>query len=105
MLLEINPMKIEAETAHCKHPPGAFRPVIDPNRCEGKGPCVAACPVAVLAMGVLPKVEARGLTLIGRVKAIAHGYKQARVVHGDACRGCGDCVRVCPEHAITLARA
>jgi 4Fe-4S ferredoxin len=58
----------------------------------------------VLAMGVLPKAEARSLTLIGRLKALAHGYKQARVVHVEACMGCGDCVRECPEHAIALAR-
>lgn len=59
----------------------------------------------VLAMGVLPTDEARSLTLVGAIKACVHGYRQARIVNVEACMGCGDCVRVCPEQAITLARA
>ncbi len=56
-------------------------------------------------MGKLPKVEMRALSFIGSLKALAHGYKQARVTNAAACLGCGECARVCPEHAITLVRA
>ena len=41
-------------------------PVINRNRCEGKGPCVPACPFDVLAIGTLAREERRGLSLIGR---------------------------------------
>lgn len=88
------------------HPsPGRFVPHIDRNRCEGKGPCVDVCPTQVFAMGVLQREERAGLSLIGRVKAFAHGYRQVFVVSPNRCEACGDCVRVCPEHAITLRRA
>lgn len=80
-------------------------PVIDRNRCEGKGPCVTACPTAVLAMGILGAQERQALGIVGRLKAWAHGGRQAFVVDADACRACGACVRVCPERAITLVRA
>ncbi|WP_113707468.1 hypothetical protein [Klebsiella michiganensis] len=31
-------------TGPCKRPPGEIVPVIDRNRCEGKGDCVEVCP-------------------------------------------------------------
>jgi 4Fe-4S ferredoxin len=92
-------------TSDCRQPPGLFRPVVDRDRCEGKGPCVAACPTQVLAMGVLQREERRALSLIGQVKAFAHGYRQVFLVAPDQCEACGACVRVCPERAITLQRA
>ena len=88
----------------CKAEPGVFVPVIDRNRCEGKGPCVAACPYDVLEIKQLSRSERSELTLIGTLKAWAHGYKQASATAADRCMACGDCVRVYPEHAITLAR-
>lgn len=89
----------------CRHAPGVFVAVIDRNRCEGKGPCVDACPYGVLSMGVLGKAERSGLSFVGRIKALAHGHRQAFVTSPEACSACGDCVRVCPEKAISLARA
>jgi 4Fe-4S ferredoxin len=91
-------------TQHCKQEKGQFMPVIDPNRCEGKGPCIDACPVDVLAMGQLPKRERKNLSFKGAIKAFVHRYEQARVVNLAACLGCADCVKVCPEQAITLGR-
>ncbi|RTL28983.1 MAG: ferredoxin family protein [Burkholderiales bacterium] len=88
----------------CRQPPGTFEPRIDRNRCEGKGDCVAVCPYDVFSLGVLPKDERQGLTLVGRVKGFAHGWKQAFTPNVDACRACGHCVSACPEHAITLVR-
>ena len=89
----------------CKQAPGATTPVIDRNRCEGKGLCVPACPYDVLEMHVLPVEDRRDLSLIGRIKGFAHGWKQAAVRDPDLCRACGQCVAVCPERAITLVRS
>lgn len=88
----------------CRQPPGTFQPVIDRNRCEGKGPCVHACPCGVLSMGVLDDQERRRLSWKGRVKAWAHGGQQVFLSSAALCSACGECVRVCPEKAITLAR-
>jgi NAD-dependent dihydropyrimidine dehydrogenase PreA subunit len=88
----------------CKHAAGQFAPVIDRNRCEGKGPCVDVCRYRVLTMGLLSRSDRLKLTWKGRIKASAHGNRQAFVVHPEACAACGDCVQVCPEHAIQLRR-
>ena len=41
---------------------------------------------------------------IDRVKAGAHGGRQADPVRAARCHACGDCVAACPEHAIRLER-
>lgn len=89
----------------CPQPAGAFHPVIDRNRCEGKAECVKVCPVNVFEMGVLPQRERKPLTLIGKMKGFAHGWSQAFAVNAAACEACGLCVKNCPEKAITLARS
>lgn len=90
---------------HFKHPAGFLIPIVNPNRCEGKGPCVDVCPVDVFEMGTLAPDQRAGLTIKGKIKGFVHGWKQVHVVHPEARRACGLCVSVCPEHAITLARA
>lgn len=95
---------VSESTTACRQAPGAFEPRIDRNRCEGKGDCLAVCPFDVFTLGVLPKDERQGLSLVGRVKGFAHGWKQAFTPNADACRACGHCVSACPEHAITLVR-
>jgi NAD-dependent dihydropyrimidine dehydrogenase PreA subunit len=79
-------------------------PVIDRNRCEGEEACVRVCPCQVFEIGVLPERDRKSLSLLGRIKGFAHGYRQAFAVHAEACGSCGLCVTACPEEAIKLAR-
>jgi 4Fe-4S ferredoxin len=94
-------MTLEAD---CKFEAGVLVPVIDPMRCEAKGPCVQACPYDVLAIRPVPVAERAALPLMGRLKLFVHGGRQAFVEKPDACHGCGLCVQVCPERAIKLWR-
>jgi NAD-dependent dihydropyrimidine dehydrogenase PreA subunit len=87
--------------AECKEA-GRVAPVIDRNRCEGKADCIRVCPYDVFEMGTLDGEQRRGLSLLGRLKAFAHGHRQAFVVRGADCHACGLCVAACPERAITL---
>ena len=88
----------------CDPTPGKLAPVIDRNRCEGKADCVRVCPHHVFEIRTLGATERAGLSLVGRLKAWGHGYRQAFAVRADACHACGQCVTACPEKAIKLAR-
>ncbi|PLK47005.1 4Fe-4S dicluster domain-containing protein [Uliginosibacterium sp. TH139] len=89
----------------CKQAPGAFIPVIDRNRCEGKGPCINVCPYQVFEMFTLPPEARETLSLKGKIKGFVHRWQQANVVLAERCMACGLCVSACPEQAITLARS
>jgi NAD-dependent dihydropyrimidine dehydrogenase PreA subunit len=95
----------EAAPGGCAQPAGALRPVIDPNRCEGKAACVAECPYDVFVVHRRERAELPELGLLGTLKWWVHGGLQAEAVRADQCHGCGVCVQVCPESAITLERA
>jgi 4Fe-4S ferredoxin len=89
----------------CEAAPGAWRPVVDRARCEGKADCVAVCPYGVFEVGRITDDEHRALSFLARLKVRAHGMKTARTPAADACRACGLCVVACPEDALTLVRA
>lgn len=91
------------QSGDCKQV-GLLAPVIDRNRCEGKEDCVRVCPYEVFSLGVLPREQRAQLSLLGKLKGFAHGYKQAFAVNADRCHACGLCVTACPEKAIKLAR-
>ncbi len=78
-------------------------PVIDRNRCEGKEDCVRVCPYGVFEMRSLSAGDKATLSWVGRLKAWAHGNRQAFVLNPDACHACQLCVEACPETAIRLA--
>jgi 4Fe-4S ferredoxin len=102
--MSIEPEFAAPDAARCKHPAGAFAPVIDANRCEGKAACVAECPYDVFVVRRFERSELPRLGLAGTLKWWMHGGLQAEALRADQCHGCGLCVSACPESAITLKR-
>jgi 4Fe-4S ferredoxin len=71
---------------------------IDHRKCEGKKDCLRVCPTQVFRLGPTEP----SLPWYLKLKVAAHGGKQAFVVNEPACTACMECVKVCPEHAITV---
>jgi NAD-dependent dihydropyrimidine dehydrogenase PreA subunit len=44
------------------------------------------------------------LSILGRLKSLAHRRQTAYAPSADQCHACGLCVVACPEKAITLVR-
>jgi NAD-dependent dihydropyrimidine dehydrogenase PreA subunit len=86
----------------CDGNPGKVAPVVDRNRCEAKAQCVQVCPYNVFEIRSLSPEERSGLSLLGRLKAWAHGNRQAFVVHPADCHACQLCIKACPEQALRL---
>lgn len=88
----------------CQAEPGAYVPIVNRRKCEGKGPCVAVCPVNVFEVGPIDEAEYQSMPIWIRLKLKIHGKKTAHVVSPDACLACGLCVVACPENAIVLEK-
>jgi len=78
-------------------------PVVDRNRCEAKAGCVQVCPYGVFEIRPLSAADRRSLSWLGRLKAWAHGNRQAFVARPEACHACRLCIEACPEEALSLA--
>ena len=79
-------------------------PVIDRSRCEGKRECVKVCPYDVFEVRRIDDADFAKLSMLGKLKSIAHRRQTAYTPRADACRACGLCVTACPEDAIKLRR-
>jgi NAD-dependent dihydropyrimidine dehydrogenase PreA subunit len=88
----------------CRAAPGAFAPVVDRNRCEGKRDCVEVCPYNVFEVRRIADDDFAALSLVGRLKSRVHGRLTVYTPAADACRACGLCVVACPEKALRLER-
>jgi NAD-dependent dihydropyrimidine dehydrogenase PreA subunit len=88
----------------CPQPAGAFAPVVDARRCEGKAACEAVCPYGVFEIRRFARSELAPLGVMGTLRWWVNGGRQADVVGADRCHACGLCVKACPEDAITLRR-
>jgi len=87
----------------CQEGSGRVAPLIDRNRCEAKQDCVRVCPYSVFEIRTLGAEERAALSWMGRLKAWAHGNRQAFAVRAGDCHACQLCVEACPEDAIRLA--
>ena len=94
-------MATEPES-NCKGHPGRVAPVVDRNRCEAKAGCIRACPFNVFEIRSLSAGDRSALTFVGRLKAWAHGNRQAFVIRPADCQACKLCIEACPEDAIRL---
>ena len=86
----------------CKGEVGRVAPVIDRNRCEAKAKCVEVCPFDVFEIRALEPSDRTKLTVVGKIKAWAHGNRQAYVIRPANCHACKLCLEACPEDAIRL---
>jgi NAD-dependent dihydropyrimidine dehydrogenase PreA subunit len=87
----------------CRAPAGTFAPVVDRSKCEGKHDCVDVCPYHVFEVRRIDDGDFATLSILGKLKSVAHGRKTAYTPGADACRACGLCVVACPEKAIRLS--
>jgi len=88
----------------CPAPPGAYRPVVNRDRCEGKKDCVDVCPYGVFEVRRIDDADFARLSFVGRLKSRVHGRLTAYTPAADQCRACGLCVTACPEDAIALVK-
>jgi NAD-dependent dihydropyrimidine dehydrogenase PreA subunit len=86
----------------CRAEAGQWRPIVDHARCEGKKDCVEVCPHDVFEVRRIEDGDFARLSLLGKLKSLAHSRQTAYTPRADQCRACGLCVVACPEKAISL---
>lgn len=89
----------------CRAAPGAWHPVVDRTRCEGKRDCVAVCPYDVFEVRRIDDTDYAALRFVTRMKVWAHRMQTAYTPRANECRACGLCGVACPEGAIRLEAA
>jgi NAD-dependent dihydropyrimidine dehydrogenase PreA subunit len=106
---QLNPEKARRAANHpdrpgeqCRAEPGAYRPVVNQNRCEGKRDCVEVCPYDVFEVRTIEDADFAQLSFLGKLKSRAHGKLMAYTPRAELCQACGLCVVACPEKAIQL---
>jgi NAD-dependent dihydropyrimidine dehydrogenase PreA subunit len=104
-----NPAKVRTARAHpdrpgerCRAEPGRFVPVVDLSRCEGKRDCTEVCPYDVFEVTRITDEDFGSLSILGKLRSVAHQRQGAYAVRDQDCHACGLCVVACPESAITL---
>ncbi len=88
----------------CRAKPGDYYPAVNRNKCEGKSDCVTVCPFNVFEVRLIDNDDFARLSILGRLKSLAHGKQTAYTPGADFCQACGLCVVACPERAIELVR-
>jgi 4Fe-4S ferredoxin len=86
----------------CHAEPGTFAPRIDRARCEGKSDCIEVCPYSVFEVRTMDPADFQRLSLLGKLRSVAHGRQTAYTPNEALCQACGLCVVACPEKAIRL---
>jgi NAD-dependent dihydropyrimidine dehydrogenase PreA subunit len=89
-------------TAGCGEAAGKLAPFVDRNRCEGKEDCVRVCPYGVFEIRQLTPLDRSSLSILGKLKAWVHAWKQSYVVNPGNCHACRLCIDACPESALEL---
>ena len=89
----------------CRAEAGAYFPVIDRARCEGKGDCVEVCPYGVFEVRRMDDDDFARLGPLAKLKSWVHQRQTAYTPRADLCQACGLCVVACPERAIELLPA
>jgi 4Fe-4S ferredoxin len=89
----------------CRAAPGAWKPIVERGKCEGKAACVDVCPYDVFEVKPIDEAEYRAQPAFTRFRLWMHGKKTATTPRAQACQACGLCVVACPEDAISLVRA
>jgi 4Fe-4S ferredoxin len=97
-------MNSHSQTEKCKPHSGVLIPIVNFNKCEGKGPCIEVCPYQVFEMKPISDEEYAQLNFMGKLKTVVHGRGKAFVIHPELCHSCGLCVTACPEKAIQLQK-